>query len=1354
MSGLSSLSGAPMPGLGKMAPGVQQGEMTRSSSLGDLPDPLGGRKGAAGGGSMSHLDDLFGDEGPTKKDKGKKGKAKLSNKSDRQTKSFRAPKASVLLEDSTDEEMFPKSRGNLMARTTSMKEKTRDIPLGPPSSDSEDGDNTPAFSGLRARRGLNALEPTSKSLGAMPSAAPSPLDTGDRLMSFLQDDIGEVTGALDGDDDLDVFGTSSRQRTPPAGRGRRSAGNTPEQTPPTTPPPGSPNVSVDPSGDMGMRSPEPEKSPLGRRAPVSQAAADDDDFLDLDLPTAPPAVAVKHAAEEAGAKSVQTPPPAKPPSGPSKGLKQSDEWSLDLDILPEGEAGGSKTPEPVSPEVDTSRNTESSPDMGSYMPSFSGPKKVGRRAPTAAAAQPAAPSPRGVAPASHQPASVAARSRLAEEAKRQMALDLESSGDIELPSYGTGGPPAPISASAAATAAAASGRAAAGRRAPTSIHLGDSPSPPAPLSPMAASAAASRPFGSSGAEMAALADRHAKEIEALKAEHRETVEAFQAEVRRLATKLAEGGGDSKRTADAEARLAELEAKVASEREKHLAEIGKLRADSADNIRHLEKIQALQSEQESMQRTMESKDSQLRELDEVRGKLRDKEYELFQVGKELEQAKALHTASLDSATRKVAAEMEDVKREAEAAARRHRDELDKLRDDIRREAAQQVAEVEREMARLKGELQAHELRAQAEAAAAEARGRKEAEDERDKAIRELKARESALEEEREVVQRHAVSAQVLSDLSHKVDSVAANAVDREERIAKQIDRNLKERESTLSGREADLALREEAVTAREREAEALRKQMQTIVASLEKTAVQEREELLSDRSRLAREQSRLDSLTSTLQDERADLRMQVDTEKDSLTAAREARLADREALVKELCDERRRVAEERSAALVALDEARTAEHAARRRCFEYEARANAALDAAQAEEARAGAMREGLESERAALAAGREALEKEKAAIHEESSQLMALGLQVQGRSAELKRLKDEADYQMRLAEEGNAGLSAERAGIQAKEQRLVEEKRQLNEIRKGLENERLRIATERKALASDRVAASKATDAARDVQVKLSMMVRGWAAEGIQIPVDWEAVNFSLSALSTEALTSIKRRVRREPAFAAARPKANHRPSKAAGGEAVSNSVRKQMEFLEALRKQQAAAPPGAPPPSARGFGVSPPPATAVPPFPMAAFSPADYGAARWRGSSPLAPPAAKPQPAAQPGSTAAFSQAILQLSSSSSDADAGLRPAANRSGVHGLGGAAFMPPPGRLSNISEQVSPIAPSSSYTTATTPSSTAASDTRPGQRQPQQRRAQQQYRQESDTSATPSSSSAAEPPPPAPVLALEA
>lgn len=56
-------------------------------------------------------------------------------------------------------------------------------------------------------------------------------------------------------------------------------------------------------------------------------------------------------------------------------------------------------------------------------------------------------------------------------------------------------------------------------------------------------------------------------------------------------------------------------------------------------------------------------------------------------------------------------------------------------------ARQVAEVEREVARLKGELQAHELRAQAEAAAAEARGRKEAEDERDKAIRELKVRAS-------------------------------------------------------------------------------------------------------------------------------------------------------------------------------------------------------------------------------------------------------------------------------------------------------------------------------------------------------------------------------------------------------------------------------------------------------------------------------------------------------------------------------------------------------------------------------------------------------------------------------------
>eukprot|EP00951_Prasinocladus_malaysianus_P038010 scaffold413156_cov25-Prasinocladus_malaysianus.AAC.1 len=60
------------------------------------------------------------------------------------------------------------------------------------------------------------------------------------------------------------------------------------------------------------------------------------------------------------------------------------------------------------------------------------------------------------------------------------------------------------------------------------------------------------------------------------------------------------------------------------------------------------------------------------------------------------------------------------------------------------------------------------------------------------------------------------------------------------------------------------------------------------------------------------------------------------------------------------------------------------------------------------------------------------------------------------------------------------------------------------------------------ALASDRVAASKATEAARDVQVKLSMMVRAWAAEGISIPVDWESLNFSPSVLSEDALKSIR----------------------------------------------------------------------------------------------------------------------------------------------------------------------------------------------------------------------------------------
>eukprot|EP00951_Prasinocladus_malaysianus_P003693 scaffold26077_cov32-Prasinocladus_malaysianus.AAC.1 len=102
---------------------------------------------------------------------------------------------------------------------------------------------------------------------------------------------------------------------------------------------------------------------------------------------------------------------------------------------------------------------------------------------------------------------------------------------------------------------------------------------------------------------------------------------------------------------------------------------------------------------------------------------------------------------------------------------------------------------------------------------------------------------------------------------------------------------------------------------------------------------------------------------------------------------------------------RNVAEDRTSAAAAVDIARAEEHSARRRCFEYEARATAAYSAAVEQEAKAEASRDALAAEVAALKASRDALEKEKAAIHEESSQLMALGLQVQGRSAELKALK-------------------------------------------------------------------------------------------------------------------------------------------------------------------------------------------------------------------------------------------------------------------------------------------------------------------------------------------------------------
>ena len=59
------------------------------------------------------------------------------------------------------------------------------------------------------------------------------------------------------------------------------------------------------------------------------------------------------------------------------------------------------------------------------------------------------------------------------------------------------------------------------------------------------------------------------------------------------------------------------------------------------------------------------------------------------------------------------------------------------------------------------------------------------------------------------------------------------------------------------------------------------------------------------------------------------------------------------------------------------------------------------------------------------------------------------------------------------------------------------------------------------------------------------MVVRAWAAEGISIPVDWEALNFSPSALSEGALHSIRMKVANEAHFGTRKLKANH-TSKAA----------------------------------------------------------------------------------------------------------------------------------------------------------------------------------------------------------------
>eukprot|EP00192_Tetraselmis_astigmatica_P000485 CAMPEP_0117691266 /NCGR_PEP_ID=MMETSP0804-20121206/25612_1 /TAXON_ID=1074897 /ORGANISM="Tetraselmis astigmatica, Strain CCMP880" /LENGTH=1327 /DNA_ID=CAMNT_0005504455 /DNA_START=298 /DNA_END=4282 /DNA_ORIENTATION=+ len=1283
MSGLSSLSNA--PGMSRRAQS-SSGVMETGSSLGPLPDASSGLRRSGGADPLAHLDDLFEDLPKKTPDKSKK-KPKPSSASGSKSKKPTGPL------DDTDEDDFPTSRGKFQ-RPGGLLSKSKDLPLMPPSSDSEDSPgNSPSMSTLRARRGLGDVKLRPVWRGA---AEPSRLD---RLTSFLQEDIAEVRGdkrdPLDISSDLDVFGVSAKETGP--ARGRRSSN------------PGSDPVK------------SPDLSPAPRE--VMQSSLAKDDFLDLDGPPSPPAPGGGSTSKVDSQKLNQ---------------EKSDDWSLDLDILPEGGGGGGGGEGGGEGGGDNRKQTASAAVTsgsggggGGYTPSAV--PRVGRRA------QLSSPSP--ASSPSSQPASAAARSRLSEEAKRQMELDLESSGELDIPGIRSG-PPPPISSTAASAAVAFTARAreaargggggggpVAGRRASVTPPSVSPPplSPPGvredsgPVSPGGEALSSNRP---SGTEIAALKERHAKELEAVRVENKVAVEALQDEVRRLATKLADGGGgDQRKVAALEGQLRDLREKQDADREKHVEELSRLRGASADNIQNLEKIQALETDKAAMQRSLDSKDQQLRQLDNLQAELREKDYKLFEANKQLDAAKASASASLTSATAASQAEIQQLRREAEEQKLQHAAALAELREEAAKESARKVGDTEREVGRLKADLEAAEYRIKAETAAAEARGRRDAEEERDKAVRELKAREAALEEEREVVQRHAVSAQVLSDLSRKVDTVAAQAVEREERIAVQIDRNLRERESVMASREADFALREESLSAREKEAEMLRRQLQTVLAALEKTAVQEKEDIMAEKQRLQREQSRLDVLTSSLQGERADLRMQVETEKDALSSAREARLSDREALVNELCEERRRVAEERVAAAKAADLARVEEHAARRRCFEYEARANAALSVATENEERAEAAREALQAERRSLATGREALEKEKAAIHEEASQLTALGLQIQGRSAELRALQEEAEKQQRLAEESNNSMAAERASLKAREHSLAMERRKVTDMRKAMENERVRMATERKALSSDRVAASRATEAARDVQLKLGMMVRAWAAEGIAVPVDWEALNFAPSALSEDALQSIRMKVGSEWRLSEAKAKANHRPRKAGKARshgAMSDTVRRQMEFLEQLRKQEATiqqqvAASYAPVPitGAQPFAYNPPPpatAAAAAASPTLTFRGGIAAAGEREYAGPPSPNLTQ----------------MLQISSSSASSMDRGRAASSRRQPPAPGGGGG----GGGGGLAMALSPLDNSSSYGTASTPPSgsrrqsgggtpsTGASDSGSGA-QPQQR-----------------------------------
>ncbi|EFJ52799.1 hypothetical protein VOLCADRAFT_86130 [Volvox carteri f. nagariensis] len=322
------------------------------------------------------------------------------------------------------------------------------------------------------------------------------------------------------------------------------------------------------------------------------------------------------------------------------------------------------------------------------------------------------------------------------------------------------------------------------------------------------------------------------------------------------------------------------------------------------------------------------------------------------------------------------EMEDAK----AALSRVRQQYEEAAMAHAAEVTRYRAELDAQRVMAEEELQRARLATAEQIAAAEARGRRAGMLDKEIAEATIRQQMAAIAEEKEVVARHRLSAELLAQLTEKVRSVAVSSLEREERALSALERDVADREGRLAAREKLLGEREGRVAQREREVDALRADLQNLMVTLETSAVHDREDLKREQLRLTREAARVEAATSSLQAEREDLRVQIAMERRLLEEAREARRREREDLLTEVTAERRRLATEYADTQRQLDAARTELLAVRSRLVDLESRCSGAAAQVAEEEKRLEALRieasqtrQGLEAETSQI---RKALEAE------------------------------------------------------------------------------------------------------------------------------------------------------------------------------------------------------------------------------------------------------------------------------------------------------------------------------------------------------------------------------------------